>query len=209
MNGIHDLGGMDGFGAVEAEPSEPVFRHAWESRVFGTMSALVGAGTSNLHRFRHAIERMDPMHYLGSPYYEHWLTAAATLLVESGAIEHGELDAACGGRFPLSRPVHEAAAVAFAPSGTESAFAPGTAVRVLDEHPHGHTRRPRYVRGKRGVVVRVAGPFAVPDVAAHAGHKCRQFQYCVRFEAHELWGETAGAGDVVHVDLSEGYLERA
>jgi nitrile hydratase len=103
MNGVHDLGGVDGFGAVEVEAAEPVFHAEWERRVFGMTAVASAALVRNIHRFRHAVERMEPRHYLRSPYYEHWLTALATLLVESGAITLAELQAraACG--FPLSR----------------------------------------------------------------------------------------------------------
>ena len=93
MNGVHDLGGVDGFGAVEVEAAEPVFHAAWERRVFGMTAMASAALVRNIHRFRHAVERMEPVHYLRSPYYEHWLTALATLLVESGAITLAELQA--------------------------------------------------------------------------------------------------------------------
>src|SRR4051812_49054586 len=100
MDGVHDLGGLDGFGPVEATPSEPVFRQDWERRAFRVnMAVLMGIGPGGA-RFRHSIERMEPAHYLGSSYYEHWLTAAATLAVEAGLAEQGELSERAGGHFP-------------------------------------------------------------------------------------------------------------
>src|ERR671936_3185345 len=75
VDGVHDLGGMEGFGAVEVAPAEPVFREAWEARTFAVSTAALGAGGFTAPMFRHAIERMEPGQYLTSSYYEHWLTA--------------------------------------------------------------------------------------------------------------------------------------
>jgi len=93
MNGIHDLGGMHGMGPIRPEPNEPVFHEDWERRVFGLMVATFGGGQYNVDEFRHAIERMDPAHYLESSYYEHWLSAVETLLVEKGVLSADELAA--------------------------------------------------------------------------------------------------------------------
>jgi nitrile hydratase len=207
MNGVHDLGGMDGFGPVEVEANEPVFHHAWERLVFGLVSAMSAQRLSNTHTFRHAIERMDPVHYLGSPYYEHWLTALATLLVERGVVTRAELEAAAGGCIPASQPLRSGPVGRPAPSAATPRFAVGSAVVVRNLHPLGHTRCPRYVRGKRGVVTRVDGLFPLPDVAAHANERCEQYAYNVRFDAHELWGAAGATAAAVHVDLWESYLE--
>ena len=93
MNGVHDLGGMHGFGPINAEPNEPVFHHEWERRVFGVAIAGFGGGLYNVDQFRHAIERMGAVAYLSSSYYEHWLSMLETLLIERGAITKQELDA--------------------------------------------------------------------------------------------------------------------
>jgi nitrile hydratase len=206
MNGIHDLGGMDGLGPVEVEANEPVFHAQWERVVFrSVLGSHVGG---NLDGFRHAIERMDPAHYLTSPYYEHWLTGLATLMIERGVITADELEARTGGRFPLSRPIAPLPPP-IPPASAAPRFAIGSAVRVVTNHPLGHTRCPRYVRGKRGVVVRHDGAFRVPDVAAHADLKGDEPVYGVRFAARELWGDAAGVRETVHVDLWERWLEPA
>ncbi len=93
MNGIHDLGGMHGFGPLEVEADEPVFHADWERRVFGMFAPLSALGKFNLDELRHAIERMGAPAYLGTSYYEHWLHAFETLLVEKGVITATELTA--------------------------------------------------------------------------------------------------------------------
>jgi nitrile hydratase beta subunit len=202
------MGGIDGFGPVEIEANEPVFHHAWERAVFGCSAAVLARRIANGDAFRHAIERMDPAHYLGSSYYEHWLTGVATLLVERGVVSVAELESRAGGRFPLARP---AMAKDLPEVARRSAprFAMGTAVRVANRHPAGHTRCPRYVRGRRGVIVRVDGVYQVPDLAAHTDRPCEDHAYGVRFAARELWGPGAGAHETIHVDLWEHWLEPA
>src|SRR4051812_32969341 len=138
---------MDGFGSVDAPPTEPVFAADWERRALRVMMATVaGLGVSG-GRFRHSIERMDPGHYLTSPYYEHWLTGVTTLLVEDGKTTSEELDRRAGGRFPLSRPDRGLPADPAETDRTEPRFAAGDRVRVRTWHPAGHTRAPRYVQG--------------------------------------------------------------
>jgi len=207
MNGLHDMGGMDGFGPVQVEPGEPVFHQPWERRVFGLVAGSTArrlAGRTDAFRF--AIERMPPAHYLQAPYYERWLTALATLLVEKGVITREELMRRTGGSFPLSQPVPPLRLPTAAGSQT-ARFAVGDAVAVRNDHPSGHTRCPRYVRGKRGTIVRVDGAFPLPDVAAHSNMPCAEPAYSVRFAARELWGPAAAATESVHVDLWQSYLE--
>jgi nitrile hydratase beta subunit len=205
MDGVHDLAGMQGFGPVEPEADEPVFHEEWERRAWGLTMGTFVAGISNGGQFRHSIERMDPAHYLTSPYYEHWVTGVATRLVETGVVTADELDDRAGGSFPISRPV---AADATPPSPTHNRFNVGDRVRVSRTPTSGHTRCPRYVRGKAGVVVRVDPAASVPDVEAHQpDERVSEPVYCVRFDAADLWG----GADVhaVHVDLWQRYLEPA
>ena len=209
MDGIHDLGGMSGFGAVEPEPDEPVFHEPWEARAFALNAlGIVVLGAYNTDEYRHAVERMRPAHYLGASYYERMLTGVATLLVEKGVVEREDLEARAGGGFPLAEPA--ARVTPDAAAGTTAArFAVGQRVAVRDMHPAGHTRVPRYVRGKRGVVVHVTPPFSFPDTSAHGGPSRSEPTYHVRFAARELWAEAAGANESVVVDLWDSYLEPA
>jgi nitrile hydratase len=206
VDGIHDLGGIDGFGRVDVEPDEPVFHADWERDVFRISAAAGRALPYSGGAFRHSIERMEPGHYLTSSYYEHWLTGIATLVVEAGLVSQEELERRAGGRFPLSQPDRGSVP---APGGerTGPRFSVGDRVRVREWHPPGHTRAPRYVQGKRGVVVRFDGEHNVPDVEAHGGDALAEPAYSVRFDSRELWGEGGAPGEFVHVDLWERYLE--
>ena len=206
MDGIHDLGGMRGFGTVDVERDEPVFHEPWEAHAYAlNVLGLAVLRAYNVHEYRHAVERMDPAHYLAASYYERVLTGVATLLVEKGVVAHGELERRAGGAFPLARTGAAQRAADVAPPSAQ--FAVGQTVRVRDVHPVGHTRAPRYVRGKRGVVVHVAPPFSFPDAAAHGFPIRREPTYHVRFEARELWGDAAGGNEAVVVDLWGSYLE--
>jgi nitrile hydratase len=207
MDGIHDLGGLEGFGPVDVELDEPVFHEDWERR---TLRLNVAAGMALRYSggaFRHSIERMEPGHYLTSSYYEHWLTGVSTLIVEAGLVSPAELDRRAGGRFPLSRPDRGTLPAPPEPDRTPSRFVVGDAVRAREWHPPGHTRAPRYVQGKRGVVVRVDGVYSVPDVEAHSDDRVLEQTYSVRFTSRELWGEGGAVDEFVHVDVWDGYLE--
>jgi nitrile hydratase subunit beta len=206
VDGIHDLGGMDGFGPVAHSAAEPVFHDRWEPAARTLLVLVADAVQASGGELRHAIERMDPGHYLTSRYYEHWLTAAATLAVEHGLVTVSDLEARAGGRVPLSGPVLVPSVVDAGPDVRDPRFGPGDRVRVREWHPPGHTRCPRYVRGKTGTVVRVDGIHSVPDVEAHGAARRHEPTYSVRFEADELWRD-GQPGVSVHVDLWDSYLE--
>lgn len=207
MDGIYDLGGVSGFGPIDVERDEPVFHEAWEVLAYGLGSLGMDVlHVFNLDEVRHAIERIEPRRYLASSYYDRVMTGVATLFVEKGVVTHADLEARAGGRFPLARPIAARASEVALPA--PEGFAVGDAVVVRDLHRAGHTREPRYVRGKRGVVIRVGPAFSLPDVAAHGLPRRREPTYQVRFEARDLWGDAAGTNAAVVVDLWESYLER-
>ena len=195
MDGVHDLGGMQGFGPVEIETDEPVFHADWERHAYRlTISSLLAGHLSGgFGGFRHAIERMEPAWYLVSPYYEHWLTGTATCMVEAGVITQQELDDRLGEAFAVS--VWPACVTGSAGPGASSDRPTGTASATRFAfgkwHLFGHTRAPRYVQGKRGTVVRLDGAYSLPDVEGRkATVRRKEPTYSVRFEAIELWGPT-------------------
>jgi nitrile hydratase len=198
---------MEGFGSVEHAPSETVFEAEWERRAVRVVFAVNMAVQRGGGGFRHSIERMDPGHYLTSSYYEHWLTGVSTLAVEAGIVSAAELARRAGGRFPLSRPDRGTVPPGPHEERLDPRFGVGDRVRVRDLHTPGHTRAPRYVRGRRGVVTRVDGAANFPDLEAHGGGRVLDPTYSVRFSADELWGGDAADRTVVNVDLWERYLE--
>lgn len=210
MNGVHDMGGMDGFGPVVPEKNEPVFHAEWERRMYAL--AMSGVATS-VDEFRHAIERIPPARYLASSYYERWLAAAETLLVERGIATRDELLAKENPSIDPNLIANAVPARGPVPAKDKSTKAPrprftkGDRVRARNINPTGHTRLPRYVRGKAGVVGRDWGVFVFPDTNAHNAGKKPQHCYSVVFDARELWGKPAGARERVHIDLWEDYLE--
>jgi len=209
MDGIYDLGGVAGFGPIEVEADEPTFHEGWEAMAFRLNLASIGMLRAyNADEYRHAIERMDPAHYLQARYYERVLTGVTTLLVEKGFVDLADLESRAGGRFPLARPVRPNRDDGGA-EPAEPRFGRGARVRVRDDHQPGHTRVPRYVRGRTGIVLHVAPPFPYPDARAHGLPGRREATYHVAFDASELWGDDAETGAPVVVDLWESYLEDA
>lgn len=192
MDGIHDLGGRHGFGGSLAERDEASFHDDWERRVFGMVSALVGAGGVRLDTFRHAIERVDPVTYLAAGYWGRWL-AALTLLLDEGGVVPGSARPG-GAERESTRPPR---------------FALGDAVRTRNIHPAGHTRLPAYARGRRGTVVLLQGVWVLPDTNAHGGGEHPEHVYAVAFEGSELWGDVAEPATRIHLDCFERYLEPA
>jgi nitrile hydratase beta subunit len=200
MDGMHDLGGKQGFGKMAYPPAPQ--DESWEPLVRALWILGVRAGLYNMDEYRHAIERMAPVHYLGAPYYERTLTAVASLLVEKGVVTAQQLAAWAGGAFPLSRPIGPGRACAPA-----HGFAIGERVRVKNEFTSGHTRMPGYIRGKAGVVVAISPPYPFPDAAGHGMPETWEPTYDVRFRSAELWPDSSDEA-LVHVGVFQSYLEK-
>lgn len=201
MNGIHDMGGMHGFGRVVAEPGEPVFHARWEGLVRAIFERTNGR-YYKLDEFRRAMEQMAPGDYLRASYYTRWLYAIEAMLTEKGVVSADEL---AGGRS--ARPAPRFRGMREAPPPLLARFNAGDQVVTRNLHPASHTRIPRYARGKRGVVRTVNGPWPLPDANAHGRGPAWQPCYAVEFSARELWGDDANGRDSVCVDLWESYLE--
>ena len=202
MDGIHDLGGRQGFGPVRYVPDAPAFHADWEKRINALYGLAVRRGVFNMDEYRHAIERMEPRHYLSAGYYERTLTSLATLLVEKGVVTREELERRAEGSFPLALP----AAAGRSNAATRPRLAVGDGVRVRMDHVPGHVRMPAYIRGKRGVVVGVSPAYPFPDAHAH-GVEAEDERTCdVRFVSTELWPDAAEPA-MVHVGVFESYLE--
>jgi nitrile hydratase beta subunit len=216
MNGVHDMGGMHGLGPVAPEPDEPIFHADWERRVLA-LSLATGAGRWNIDAGRHAIERIPGPEYLVMSYYEKWLRRIEMLAVERGLLSADELrtmrpsgetltPVLSAGRVPK---VLASGAPASRAVDAPARFETGQAVRARNLNPVGHTRLPRYVRGRAGVITAHHGAHVFPDSNAHFQGEDPRHLYTVRFSARELWGPEAPARDSVCLDLWEPYLEGA
>ena len=217
MNGVHDLGGMHGMGPIAPEPNEPVFHEPWEARVYALNRAIGLLGKWNIDAGRHSRERIPPADYLRMSYYEKWLAGLVILLKESGLatqaeLETGRPDAGAAKATPALTSAQVAGLVAARgtferPVNTPPRFAAGERVRTKKLNPTGHTRLPRYARGRIGTVDRAHGAHVFPDSNAHFRGENPQHLYSVRFSARELWGDAAAPRDAVYIDLWEDYLE--
>jgi len=217
MDGIHDMGGMDGFGPIPIKEKEPVFHAVWEARVWAMNTALGAWGVWNIDAGRYTLEQLDPALYLSSSYYQRWLYRTENLLVDHDLVSRKEIETPPAQRQikKLQEPLsldeilirQSRARSARLDEEISPKFCVGDPIRVRNIHPEGHTRVPRYVRGKIGVVDKDHGVFIFPDTNAVFEGKSPQHLYSIRFEAGELWGAKAVAQDKVYVDMWDDYLE--
>jgi nitrile hydratase beta subunit len=219
MNGVHDMGGQQDMGPVEYEKDEPVFHAPWEGRIYALTRAIRALGKWSLDTDRHAIELIQPVEYLRMSYYERWARSLEVQLVQRGLVSTEEMRS--GNPDPGSPKANPALTLAtsdrWLSRGIASSQDPNVRplfkvhqrVRARNINPTGHTRLPRYARGKIGLIVRDHGVYLFPDTHAHFQGEKRQHVYSVRFTARELWGEQASPRDSVHLDLWDDYLERA
>lgn len=217
MDGIHDLGGRQGFGAIDVDEPEEPFHEPWEGRVRGMVNAMSKPADWNIDWFRHCRELIDPVDYLSRPYFDQWAQTYAAMMINSGI---ATLEEVTSGRAktppPDLRPPMTAAEVEKAKKANKSfqrdsdappAFAVGDSVRVKSYGAAGHTRLPGYARGRRGRITAHHGAFIYPDANA-LGEEQAAPLYTVGFDAAELWPEADGRRERVFINMWETYLER-
>ena len=221
MNGAHDLGGGHGHGPIAPDPNEPLFHGDWERKAFSLTLAMGFTGQWNIDQSRFARESMAPGRYLETSYYEHWSHGLEVLLADRGLVSEAEIQAAkpIGPAKPVQRILNAEDVVATLQKGGSAKrdeagvgpakFNAGDRVITRNINPPTHTRVPRYVRGRAGVIDRVHGVFVFPDTNAKSADEKPQWLYAVRFEGQELWGPDAEAGACVYVDLWDDYLDPA
>ena len=219
MNGIHDMGGMQDMGPIHYEKNEPVFHAPWEARSLALNLAMGAWRKWNIDAGRHEIELLPPAAYLRMSYYEKWFVRLIELLVKRGLVTRAEIES--GKPAPDSQKATppltadrvssmlRSGAVASRNVALPTRFQAGQHVRARNMHPTGHTRLPRYARGKLGMIDRDHGVYVFPDTNAHFLGERPQHVYSVRFAARELWGEQAPPKDSVYIDLWDDYLEPA
>jgi nitrile hydratase len=215
VDGIHDMGGMHGFGPVAPEVNEPVFHADWEGRVLALNRAMGHARLWNIDMSRAAIEVLPPAVYLTRSYYAKWLLRLEQLLLERALVDADELEA--GHALRPGKPLRklEAADVTTALTrgsyGREPSaparFKVGEDVRTRNINPVTHTRLPRYARGRIGTIECVRGCHVFPDAVAIGKGENPQWLYTLRFEGRELWGENCDPNLKVSIEAFEPYLE--
>lgn len=219
MNGVHDMGGMQDMGPIQYERNEPVFHARWEARVRALAHAIGAWGKWNIDADRYEGEMIPPVEYFRSSYYERWFAVLVSLLVKRGLVTSAEIEAGmpAAGSSKATPPLTAAGILPVLTTGIVSSrdvpvtphFKVSQHVRTLNMNPTGHTRLPRYARGKMGTIERDYGVFVFPDTNAEFLGEKPQHVYSVRFAARELWGEQASPRDSVYLDLWDGYLEPA
>lgn len=219
MDGVHDMGGKTAhFGPLqERATDEPAFHAPWEGRAFAvTLLANRAATSSNLHAFRHALERVPEEQYLAD-YYGRWLASAEILLVDSGLLAPGAVEARAArlrGETVEEPPDPEPHKPTMETSGGGNlrtldrppAYAVGDRVVATHDAGTGHTRLPSYVRGKPGTVTAIHPAQVLPDSAAHFLGEDPQHVYAVTYDGADLWGPDAEPFSLT-IDLFENYLE--
>jgi nitrile hydratase beta subunit len=217
MNGVHDMGGMHGFGKVEAEPNEPAFHAPWEGRVLAMNRAMGYLGLWNIDIGRFSREQLPPVVYLGSSYYRKWELGLEDLCVRYGLVGDDEL-AAGHARHP-AKPVKRTLTAGDAanvlsrgsferPTSAPAKFKAGDRVRTRNINPPSHTRLPRYARGRAGIVECIRGCHVFPDAVVAGRGEEPHWLYTVVFDGRELWGEDADPTVRVSIDAWEPYLEK-
>jgi nitrile hydratase beta subunit len=218
MDGIHDMGGMHGFGKVEPEQNEPVFHAPWEGRTMALNRALGYTGIWTIDQTRYGIERLPPDVYLNSSYYKKWAMRLENLLIEKGLIGADELKA--GHALRPGKQLKRTLAAADVPNTlsrgsftrpaqSTARFKPGDDVRTKNIHPETHTRLPRYARDRVGVIEAVRGCHVFPDTAAIGKGDNPQWLYTLLFDGRELWGKDSDPTLKVSIEAFEPYLDPA
>jgi nitrile hydratase subunit beta len=218
MDGVHDLGGCEGFGPiVDKDDGEP-FHADWEMRAFGIKEVSAGATNWTIDWFRHCRELTVPVDYLTRPYFDQRLTVVAAQMVDEGYLTLDEIKrgASTFAANPSRPPQTPEAARAFVKTpksfaisvNTPPRLAVGEKVRCRLDGGSRHTRLPGYVRGRAGVIHAHHGGHILPDASAH-GEERGEHLYTVSFASPDLWPEAKGSADRVFVDLWESYLEPA
>lgn len=218
MNGVHDMGGMHGFGKVEPEPNERPFHAPWEGRVLGMQRAMRFTRAWNIDMSRDAQERLPAPLYLAASYYERWALGMERNALEKGLIDADEM--AAGHAIRSGKPVarvmtkndigHAFTRGSFSrPPHEQARFKPGDRVRTRNINPPTHTRLPRYARGHEGVIEAVRGCHVFPDSITTDGGENPQWLYTVVFDGRQLWGANADPTLTVSVEAFEPYIEPA
>ncbi len=219
MNGIHDMGGMEGFGPVQPEPNEPPFHSEWEGRALAMNRALGYAKIWNIDKSRAKIEEMPPHDYLTRTYYQKWAYRLEQLLIEYGYIGEDEVE----GRT-LAAPGQAGAALPARRRGEQGAVArqlfaradraralQGRRPRAHQEHPSAHAHAAAALRPRQGRRRRMRARLPRVPGLGRDRRRARTRNGSTRCcsTPRELWGEAADPKLKVSIEAWDPYLEPA
>lgn len=218
MDGIHDLGGKQGYGSIEVDDDGDPFHEDWEGREWGIAQCARTPGIT-IDWWRHCRELIMPIDYLARPYFDSWAQTDFSTYIEAGWMTQEEVAAGKSlnkvsdqpsppPAMTLQQVLKEDHAHAFrfdADIGENPAFEVGQQVVTAKLGHAGHTRLPQYVRGHCGTIQAYNGAHVFPDLSAE-GTEIHQHCYNVMFDAAELWPEASTSRDKVYLDLWESYL---
>ncbi len=217
MNGVHDIAGMENLGPLNIEKNEPVFHEDWERMIYSITIALMASGYFKTDEVRSATEQMPPADYLQARYYEKWLFSIEKILIDRNVLTRQEIESGKSSRddgfslapvpldklkYAMTNPIPASLDIDVAQK-----FNVGDKIITRNINPAHHTRIPRYIRGKRGVIEMHHGVFLLPDTNAHGGPDKPQNVYNVRFSAAELWGDDPSPNDYIYIDLFDDYMD--
>jgi len=218
MDGVHDLGGKQGFGPIDVTEVEVPFHAEWEGRMWA-INQCSRSPDWTLDWWRHVRELIDPVDYLTRPYFDSWAQTHIAAFIDSGAFTLDEIVAgksatAAVDRQPSQDPDDIVAAVEAQAYRydreieAKPAYVTGDRIFTKQFVPGHHTRLPAYARGKPGVIHAHHGAHVFADSSAQ-GREEAQHIYSVVFEARDLWIEAKNKNDRVYLDLWESYLDPA
>jgi len=214
MDGVHDLGGKQGFGPVNRDHEDDPYHSDADARAYALSVSIRGAGGYPIDWFRHVRENIDPVDYLTRPYFDQWLQTVVAMAIDGGDLEMvevatGTAQGAASARQPMTP--GEVRAMLATPANFERpaedapAHAIGARVRTAAQGHSGHTRLPAYARAATGTVIAHRGAHLMPDDGARGVDRAEAL-YTVAFARGDLFPEAAGSPDKVHLDLWESYL---
>ena len=218
MNGVHDMGGMQGYGPIRPLQNAAASDAPWQERVLAIYLALGRWGKWNQDFARQTRESLPPTVYLALDYHQRRYAQVVELLLGAGLATRAEIESGTTLGTPrLTPPLTAGQVPVWFAGGTPRKrtlsvaprFRVGQRVRGRNINPVTHTRLPRYARGRLGTIMRDYGVSVFPDTNARGLGEKPQHLYSVRFAARELWGEQAKPKDTVFIDMWDDYLERA
>ena len=219
MDGVHDLGGKQGFGPVDVDEEELPFHADWEGRMWAIAQCGLGRKGWTIDWWRYCRELIDPVDYLSRPYFDSWMQAYTAAYIDSNAMTLEEIIAAKSSTPIVEPPAAvdaaqvlkdvQSQAISFErPVDAPPIFKTDDCINTKQLTTAQHTRLPGYARGKAGVIHAYHGAHILADAGALGSERAEHI-YSVVFEVRDLWPEAQDKKDRVFLDLWESYLEPA